>query len=103
MPRCLLFAAVLSAGIRVALSADDAALAGSWRYVVPAAGEAMEHPPLVPLALGEKKPDLILKEPVYRGQPLYGLLRYGSDTSPQVPIVVIARDDGEFDLYVDAN
>src|SRR4029077_18615802 len=76
---------------------------GVWRYVVPAAGELMEHPPLVPLALSERKPDLILREPAYRGQPLYGLLRYGSDTSPQVPIVVVSRDSGEFDLYVDAN
>jgi len=63
----------------------------------------MEHSQLVPLPLSEKKPDLILKEPAYRGQPLYGLLRYGSDTSPQVPIVVVAREGDNFDLYVDAN
>lgn len=98
-----LLAAFLIAGIIAAGAADESAPTSGWKYVVPAAGGAMEHPPLVPVALSEKKSDLILREPSYRGQPLYGLLRYGSDTSPQVPIVVVSRNGGEFDLYVDAN
>jgi len=99
----LLLAALVTASGHALLAADDGPSAGGWRYVVPAAGEPMEHPPLVPLALSEKKPDLILREPAYRGQPQYGLLRYGSDTSPQVPVVVVVHDGGDFDLFVDAN
>jgi hypothetical protein len=63
----------------------------------------MEHPPLVPLPLFEKRPELVTKEPAYRGgKRLYGLLRYGSDASPQVVVAFDEREGGEFDLYVDA-
>ncbi|HZN32157.1 MAG TPA: hypothetical protein VFB80_00010 [Pirellulaceae bacterium] len=85
--------------------------AAAWNYVVPTAGEPMEHPPLVPLVLFDKRPELVTNEPAYRSaKPLYGLLRYGSDTSPQVVVVLDERsvsggglrDGGELDLYVDA-
>src|SRR5262245_32669352 len=77
--------------------------AAAWKYVVPAAGEPLEHPPLVPLALFDKRPELVTKEPAYGGvKLLYGLLRYGSDTSPQVVVVLNEREGGQFDLYVDA-
>ena len=81
------------------LHADELA----WKYVVPAAGEPMEHPPLFSLPLSEKRPEIVEGEPTYAsGRPLYGLLRYGSDTSPQVVLVVDPREDGEFNLYVNA-
>jgi hypothetical protein len=64
----------------------------------------MEHPPLVPLVLAERRPELVSKEPTYQSaRPLYGLLRYGSDTSPQVVVVFDERSGGAFDLYVDAD
>ena len=84
------------------LQADESARS-AWKYVVPAAGESMEHPPLFSLPLSAKRPELVEGEPAYEsGRPLYGLLRYGSDTSPQVVLVVDARYDGEFRLYVNA-
>jgi len=103
MRRSILLAAIMAAGAGAALAADNRPSPDGWKFVVSASGAAMEHPPLLPLSLGEDKPDLILKEPAYRGQPLYGLLRYGSDTSPQVPIVVVSRGQHDFDLYVDAD
>ena len=75
----------------------------AWKYVVPASGETMEHPPLLPLGLSERRPDLVTREPAYKSvKPLYGLLRYGSGTSPQVVIVLDEGEAGAFDLYVDA-
>jgi len=86
----------------VAVPAQEPA-AGGWKYVVPAAGEPMEHPPLVPLVLFDKRPELVTKEPAYRSaKPLYGLLRFGSNTSPQVVVVLDEGEGGRFDLYVDA-
>jgi len=90
---------------QVALWAQERAAANGakWKYVVPAAGEPLEHPPLVPLVLSEKRPELVSNEPAYRSaKPLYGLLRYGSDTSPKVVIVLDEPELGEFDLYVNA-
>jgi hypothetical protein len=65
----------------------------------------MAHPPFMPLVLSEQPPtDLVKGQPRYRGSKQhYGLLRYGSDTSPQVVIVVDQRLDGEFNLYVNAH
>jgi hypothetical protein len=80
-------------------AAEDAA----WRYVVPQPGEPMEHPPLVSLSLGDKAPEIVKGEPKYRGQALYGLLRYGSPNSPQVILVVDDAGGGDFELYVDSD
>ena len=101
--RAFLLASCLSAALASTLAQETPSPpASAWRYVVPAAGEPMEHPPLVPLALGLKRPDLVVNEPAYRGRARYGLLRYGSDTSPQVVVVVTEREGSEFDLYVNA-
>jgi hypothetical protein len=72
-----------------------------WRYIVPDSGQPMEHPPLVSISLGDKKPEIVKSEPKYRGKVLYGLLRYGSPNSPQMPLVVDEVSGSDFDLYVD--
>src|SRR5262245_3227969 len=98
----VLILAVCSGPLAIAQQ-PPATAGGDWKYVVPAAGQPMEHPPLVPLVLADKRPDLVTKEPEYGGtRPLYGLLRYGSATSPQVVLVFDDREGGRFDLYVAA-
>jgi hypothetical protein len=95
---------VLAGPTQLQAQQQPISVGSDWKYVVPAAGEPMEHPPLVPLVLFDKRPELVTKEPAYRGtKRLYGLLRYGSDASPQVAIVLDQREGGHFDLYVDAD
>ena len=102
---------VLAGPTQLQAQQQPKSVGSDWNYVVPAAGEPMEHPPLVPLVLFDKQPELVTKEPAYRGvRRLYGLLRYGSDASPQVAIVLDQRsvsgdglrDGDQFDLYVAA-
>jgi hypothetical protein len=96
---CFLLAAASLAAESLAAEPSEQ----GWRYVVPGPGEPMEHPPLVPLPLAQQRPELVEKEPAYAGgKPQYGLLRYGSDASPQVVIVVDERPGGKFDLYVNS-
>jgi hypothetical protein len=76
----------------------------AWRYVVPEAGDAMEHAPLKALSLSETKPADLKETAEYRGEKrLYGEFRYGSPNSKVVAVVLDCGKDGETDIYVDAN
>ena len=92
-----------SAGHAGAL-ADEAAASQGWRYVTPAAGEPMEHPPFQPIVLTREKPADLVEEVRYRGtRRLYAQLRYGSPDSTRVTLVVDVLGPDSFDLYVDKN
>lgn len=76
----------------------------AWEYVIPEAGEAVEHAPLQPLRLAEEKPEEVRERARYRGtKRLYGLVRYGSPDSKRVVVVVDEIGRQNFDLYVDAS
>jgi hypothetical protein len=54
------------------------------------------------ISLGEERPPVLAEEIDYRGQSRrYAQLRYGSENSRRVVIVVDEIGDGEFDFYVD--
>jgi hypothetical protein len=91
-PWCGLLLALCTSAVR----ADD------WRYVVPDAGAAMEHPPFHPAALSRERPADLGENVAYRGKTrLYAQLRYGAPNSTRVAIVVDELADGGFDVYVD--
>lgn len=79
------------------------AQAGDWSYVVPPAGDPMEHPPLRALALSAEKPNGLKEDVAYRGtRRQYAQLRFGSRDSTQVAVVLDRVSESEVDLYVDA-
>jgi hypothetical protein len=76
----------------------------AWRYVVPEAGDAMEHAPLKALSLAEAKPADLKESAAYRGaKRLYGEFRFGSPNSKFVAVVLDRISEKETDIYVDAN
>ena len=78
------------------------ARADDWTYVVPPAGDPMEHPPLRALALSAEKPDGLKEDVAYRGtRRQYAQVRFGSRDSTQVAVVLDHVFAGEVDLYVD--
>lgn len=82
---------------------DPPAPEGAWRFVVPAPGDAFEHPPLRALGLSREKPDDVVEKVEYRGhRRRYGQLRYGSPSSVRVTVVLDDLAPGKSDLYVDA-
>jgi hypothetical protein len=84
--------------------AGAVAPAADWTYVVPPAGDPMEHPPLRALALWGTKPANLLEKVVYRGtRRQYAQFRFGSLDSVQVAVVLDHVSDREVDLYVDAD
>ena len=40
-------------------TAADVPAGSTWRYVVPDLGQPMEHPPLVSISLGDKRPEIV--------------------------------------------
>lgn len=80
------------------------ARADDWTYVVPPAGDPMEHPPLRALALSAEKPDGLKEDVGYRGtRRQYAQVRFGSRDSTQVAVVLDHISESEVDLYVDAD
>jgi hypothetical protein len=76
----------------------------AWRYVAEVGADSPIRPVFRFVALSNKKPDDLGEEVQYRGkEQKYAQIRYGSDDSRRVVVVVdeVSRDD--FDLYVDAN
>ncbi len=86
------------------ISADIFADEPAWRYV----GEVEADSPIRPVfrfvALSNRKPDDLREEVQYRGkEQKYAQIRYGSEDSRRVVVVVDEVSRDEFDLYVDAN
>jgi hypothetical protein len=70
--------------------------------VVPAAGEAFEHPPLRVVALSTEKPEGLKEMVRYRGaKQRYARLTYGSPGTARVALVLDEISAGETDLYLD--
>jgi hypothetical protein len=102
--RSLLTAALAVLCLCVAGTPAPADEAAAWRYVVPALGEAFDHPPLRALALTDERPGDLKEEVAYRGKKQrYTQLRYGSPNSVRVAIVVDEVAPGEIDLYADVH
>src|SRR5438309_171568 len=73
----------------VSLLAGAAPPAGSWRYVVPPAGDAFSHPPLRAIALSSERPAGLKESVRYRGaRQRYARLVYGSGRTAPVDVVV---------------
>jgi hypothetical protein len=95
---------VLALALSPVLFARETAAPDSWRYVVPAAGEAFANPTPVAIALHEKKPGALEEVVRYRGsQRRYAHLVYGRGKDAGVAIVVDQVGPDQLDLYVDAN
>jgi hypothetical protein len=76
----------------------------AWKYVADATAEAPIRPVFRFVAVSSAKPDELREEISYRGkEQKYAQIRYGSDDSRTIVVVVdeVSRDD--FDLYVDAD
>jgi len=79
-------------------------LGQSWKYVAPAEGTAMDHPPLHALEMAAQRPEGVAEAAAYRGvRRWYTQLRFGSPASVRVTVVLDERADGKADLYVDRN
>jgi hypothetical protein len=86
------------------ISGDAVADEPGWRYVAKAEADSPIRPVFRFVALSSTKPDDLGEEVHYRGKAQkYAQIRYGSEDSRRVVVVVdeVSRDD--FDLYVDAN
>jgi hypothetical protein len=80
--------------------------AASWRFVLPAPGDAFEHAPFRALVLSREKPEDLIEKAGYRGDPArrrYAQVRFGSPGSVRVTVVLDEVGPGEVDLYVDAD
>lgn len=84
----------------VAVRADEPA----WRYVAKVEPESPMRSVFRSITLSDQKPDDFREEVTYRGKTRkYAQIRYGSDDSRRVVVVVDEAGPGDFDLYVDAN
>jgi hypothetical protein len=76
----------------------------AWRYVPRVEADSPIHPVFRFVTLSDSKPDQLDEEVAYRGKARkYAEIRYGSDDSRRVVVVVDDVGPGDFDLYVDAN
>jgi hypothetical protein len=76
----------------------------TWRYVAGPRADGAFRPVFRFVALSQTKPDGLREEVAYRGKKQkYARVRYGSDDSRRVVVVVDEVSPDEFDLYVDAN
>jgi len=76
----------------------------AWRYVAKAEADSPVRPVFRFVPLSATKPEELREDVSYRGKERkYAQIRYGSDDSRRVVVVVdeVSRDD--FDLYVDAD
>jgi hypothetical protein len=86
------------------MPAAGVAIAGDWQFVLPAAGDPFEHPPLRALALSRTRPDDVKEMVRYRGaRQRYAQLRYGSPGSVRITVVLDEVSPRDVDLYVDAD
>ncbi|GIW90847.1 MAG: hypothetical protein KatS3mg109_1279 [Pirellulaceae bacterium] len=99
--RCCSFPAILVAamGFGASLSADQRTET-IWKYVpsdqIPAVTRTIE--------LSEERPEDLIEEATYRGSARrYAQLRYGSENSRRVTIVVDELGEGRYDFYADGN
>jgi hypothetical protein len=82
----------------------DADAPGGWRFVLPAEGDAFEHPPFRALILSREKPDDVAEKAAYRGKSRrFAQIRFGSPGSVRVTVVLDEVGPGDVDLFVDAN
>jgi hypothetical protein len=96
------FAAVGFGAMFLAFAAE--ASEPQWRYVVPKAGDPMEHPPLRDLSLSERKPPDLKESVHYRGsRQRYAEFRFGAVGSTLVTVVLDSVSVTETDIYVDRN
>src|SRR5262245_26148038 len=96
--RAACFAALLLLGARA--SGDVPA----WRYVAAPRADAVARPVFRSVALSGTKSDELREEVAYRGkEQKYARVRYGSDDSRRVAVVVDEASPDDFDLYVDAD
>jgi hypothetical protein len=93
------------AGLLIAtIAGGDPPKAPSWRYVDSPPADSPIRPVFRFVALSQDRPEEVTEEAAYRGKVRrYAQVRYGSDDSRRVVVVVdeVSRDD--FDLYVDAD
>jgi hypothetical protein len=83
---------------------DVTAAEPAWRYVADVAADVPIRPVFRFVTLSNKKPDDLGEEVRYRGRSQkYAQIRYGSDNSRRVVVVIDDVGHGDFDLYVDAN
>jgi hypothetical protein len=76
----------------------------AWRYVATPREDTSFRPIFRSLELSEKKPNGLREEVTYRGKKQkYALVRYGSEDSKRVFVVLDEVGPNDFDLYVDAN
>jgi hypothetical protein len=76
----------------------------AWRYVAKPESDSPIRPVFRFVTLSGTKPDDLGEEVQYRGkQQKYAQVRYGSDNSRRVVVVVDEVSPDDFDLYVDAN
>jgi hypothetical protein len=76
----------------------------AWRYVAKSEADSPVRPVFRFVVLSPTKPEELREDVSYRGkEQKYAQIRYGSDDSRRVVVVVdeVSRDD--FDLYVDAD
>jgi len=85
-------------------AAEKAGPASSWKYVAEPAEGAFVRPVLRGVSLSAEKPDPMSETVKYRGRrQRYAQLRYGTEDSTRVIVVVDEISRTAFDLYVDRN
>src|SRR4051794_35874314 len=76
----------------------------TWRYVSKVEADSPLRPVFRFVTLSPTKPDDLGEEVKYRGKvQKYAQIRYGSDDSRRVVVVVDEVSPDDFDLYVDSN
>jgi hypothetical protein len=86
------------------LGAEGLADEPAWRYVAEVGADSPIRPVFRFVALSRSKPDDLREEVRYRGkEQKYAQVRYGSDDSRRVVVVVDEVSRDEFDLYIDAS
>jgi hypothetical protein len=76
----------------------------AWRYVAKSEADSPLRPVFRFVGLSRSRPEELDEQVAYRGKVRkYAQIRYGSDDSRRVVVVVDEVSPTEFDLYVDAN
>ena len=84
--------------------ADEPRGQTAWRFVVPATGDAHEHPPPRAITLSNERPPDLRETAEYHGtERRYAQLRFGSPDSIRIGIVLDQTSPSQVDLYVDGN
>ena len=100
-PACIPLSVVLAFSLGLDQARADVG-DSNWRYVVPQVDEDGPTPVVVVVPLAAERPEAIKTEPPARGDKRsYALLRYGSPSSPLLPIVLDEQSGGQFVLTID--